>query len=197
MVTRKSSAAPEERLAEAALKLLAKTPWQDLRLVSVAKAARVPMAGMQSLCAAKPALFGLILHRIGAWCAARYVPESGTAHDRLFEVPMSWFEVLAPHKKAVRSLYEGLKRDPFTLMAARSEIVSAASWLLALAEADTGPALPLRALALAAALGRAVPVWLEDDKDLTKTMARLDMDIRRGETILDRMRGAKPQAEED
>lgn len=184
------SADPRTRLADAALKLLVKTAWPELTLVAVARAARVPLGDLQAIASAKPALFGLILQRIGAEVAARYRPEPGTAHDRLFEVAMCWFDVLLPQRKAVRALYDGLRRDPLTLVAARAGIVEAASWLLTLAEADTGPALPLRALALAAALGRAVPVWLDDDKDLTRTMAALDMDITRADTILDRMRGA-------
>ena len=99
--------------------------------------------------------------------------------------------MLAPQRKAVRSLHDGLKRDPLTLVAARAGIVEAAGWLLTLAEADTGPALPLRALALAAALARAVPVWLDDDKGLSRTMAALDIDLTRADTILGRLRGAK------
>ena len=59
--------------------------------------------------------------------------------------------------------------------------------LMTLAEADKGPALALRAAALAAVLGRAIPVWLKDDADLTKTMARLDGDLRRGESWLGKL----------
>lgn len=184
------SADPGARLADAALKLLAKTAWPELTLVAVAGSARVPPRELQAMASSKPALLGLILHRIGAEVAVRYRPEPGSAHDRLFEVAMCWFDVLVPQRLAVRALYDGLKRDPLTLVAARAGIVDAASWLLTLAEADTGPALPLRALALAAALARAVPVWLDDDKDLTRTMACLDMDLTRADTILDRMRGA-------
>ncbi len=198
MASRKTNppADPRTRLVDAALKRLAKTGWSELTLVSVAKSARVPLAELRMLCPSKPALFALILARIAEEVTARYAPEPGTAHDRLFEVAMCWFEVLAPRKKAVAGLYEGLKRDLLTLVAARESIAETAGWLLTLAEADTGPALPLRALALAAALGRAVPAWLEDDKDLTRTMARLDMDLRRGETLLDRLGGAAA-AEDD
>lgn len=193
MPARKAPADPKTCIVDAALKLSAKTAWSELTLASVAQAARVPLAELQTLCGSKVVLFGLILARAGALAAARYVPEPGSAHDRLFEVAMSWFEALAPHKKSVASLYEGLKRDPATLVAARGDIAAAGHWLLALAEADTGPALPLRALAIAAALGRAVPVWLRDDRNLTRTMASLDMDIRRGETILDRMRRGRTE----
>lgn len=174
---------PKARLAEAALKLLAKTRWSDLTLAAVARAAKVPMRDLQTLVGAKPALIGIILSRIGNDVARRYKPDSGSAHDRLLDVAITWFETQTVQKKALGALYEGLKFDPLALIDARRDIVSAASWLLVLAEADTGPALQIRALALAGAIARAIPVWLDDDKDLTKTMAQLDTDLSRGSSF--------------
>jgi hypothetical protein len=177
---------PKSKLADAALKLLAKTRWSDLTLAAVARAAKVPLRDLQTLATAKPMLVGFILVRIGEDVGRRYKPDNGSAHDRLLDVAITWFETQAAHKKAIQSLYEGLKFDPLALIDARGDIVSAASWLLVLAEADNGPALPVRALALAGAMARAIPVWLDDDKDLTKTMARLDADLSRGESFFRR-----------
>lgn len=178
--------APEARLAEAALRLLAKTAWQDLSLAQIARSAKVPLAELQTLAPAKPALLGLVLQRVGQETAARYKPDRSakSARDRLFDVAMTWFEILAPRKAAIRALHDGLRHDPFALLAERGAIFGAAQWLLTLAEADTGPSIALRAAGFAAALARAVPVWLDDDPDLTKTMARLDGDLRRGESVL-------------
>jgi len=176
---------PTARLADAALKALAKTRWSDLTLAQVAKAAKIPLAHLQPLAASKPALIGLILKRIGGETASRYKPDKGSAsaRDRLFDVAMTWFEALASRKAAIRSLYEGLKRDPLSLLAARGEIIAASGWLLALAEADTGPAVALRAMGFALVIARAIPLWLDDGKDMAKTMARLDGDLRRGESV--------------
>jgi len=178
----------ETRLADAALKALAKKRWGDLTLAEVAKAAKIPFAQLQPLAASKPVLIGLILNRVGNETAARYRPDKGSAsaRDRLFDVAMTWFEVLAPRKPAIRSLYEGLKRDPLSLLAARGEIVAAAGWLLALAEADSGPAAGFRAMGFAVLIARAIAVWLDDGKDLAKTMARLDGDLRRDESVFGR-----------
>lgn len=181
----------ETRLADAALKLLAKTPWPELTLAAVARTARVPLADLQPIASSKSALLGLILRRTGQQVAARYAREPGTAHDRLFEAAMCWFDVLVPHKKAVRAIFEGLKRDPIALIAARDGILEAANWLMTLAEADTGPALPLRALGLAAVLGSTVPVWLKDGPDMAKTMASLDTGLRRGGAIMKRAQGPR------
>jgi AcrR family transcriptional regulator len=179
---------PASALADAALKLLAKKSWSELTLAEVAKAAKLPMTQLQSLTPAKPALMGVILRRIGSETTARYKPEKGSAsvRDRIFDVMMTWFEVLGSRKPAARSLYEGLGRDPLSLLAAREEIVAAASWLLALAQADTGPMIPLRALGLAGVMARAIPIWLDDGKDMAKTMARLDGDLSRIENLLRR-----------
>ncbi|MGA9795060.1 MAG: hypothetical protein WBQ17_05920 [Rhizomicrobium sp.] len=177
---------PGAKLAEAALKLLAKTRWSDLTLAAVARAAKIPLRDLRTLAPAKSALIGLILARVGDEVGRRYKPDRGSSHDRLLDVAITWFETQAARKPAIRSLYDGLKFDPLALFDARSDIVSSASWLLVLAEADTGPALPVRALALAGAMARAIPVWLDDDKALTATMARLDADLSRGESLFRR-----------
>jgi AcrR family transcriptional regulator len=180
---------PDIRLADAALRLLKKQAWRDLSLADIARAAKVPMTELAAHAPSKPALIGLILRRLGRDVTRAYKPDrdSESARDRLFDVSMIWFDTLARHNESIRSLYEGLRSDPVALLSARSEIVAAAEWLMTLAEADTGPALALRATAFAAMLGRAVPVWLDDDADLTKTMARLDGDLRRGESLLGKL----------
>lgn len=176
------TASPQVRLADATLRRLARTPWPDLTLAQVARSAKLPLAALQAIAPSKAALIGLVLTRLGEAVAAHYKPgrDAGSARDRLFDVGMAWFDVLARHKPAVKSLYEGLRGDPLFLVSLRGDFIAAAQWLMTLAEADTGPALTLRATAFAVALGRAVPVWLDDDKDLTKTMARLDGDLSRG-----------------
>ncbi|MGD0865664.1 MAG: TetR/AcrR family transcriptional regulator [Rhizomicrobium sp.] len=180
-----AKSSPETQLADAALKCLAKTRWDELALADVAKAAKIPLTTLQTLAPSKSALLGLILARLGHDVAARYKRDSGSesARDRIFDVAMTWFDVLAARKQAVRSLYNGLKRDPLALVAARGEILSAAGWLLVLAEADTGPSGSVKSAGLVLALARAIPVWLDDGKDLAKTMARLDGDLRRAESM--------------
>jgi hypothetical protein len=182
---------PKARLAAAALKLLARQSWSELTLAATAKAAKIPFAELAPIARAKPALIGIVLDLVGGETAARYKPDSDaeSARDRLFDVAMLWFDLWGPRKAALRALYDGLKRDPLALIAARGDILAAASWLLALAEADTGSASAFKAAGLAGALARAIPVWLDDGKDLAKTMARLDGDLRRGESVFGRRTG--------
>jgi AcrR family transcriptional regulator len=183
----------DDKLADAALKLLAKRSWRDLALADVAKGAKVPLAQLQDLRGGKSALVGLILKKIGAETTKAYKPESDTARERLFDVALTWFEVNARRKPAIGALYEGLKYDPITLISERAEFATAANWLMTLAQADTGPAVQARALALAAIIARAIPMWLEDDAEMAATMARLDGDLARADRFL-KKRNAKPEA---
>ncbi|MGD0191806.1 MAG: hypothetical protein ABSD74_13790 [Rhizomicrobium sp.] len=175
------AATPETRLADAAFRLLAKQSWSELTLASVARAAKLPLAELHAIAPSKPALIGVMLSRAGEETARRYKKDKGSdnARDRIFDVALTWFETLAARKAAMRALHDGLKRDPLTLFAARRAFVDAGEWLLALAEADTGRALPARAAALAAILARTIPVWLDDDDELSNTMAKLDAGLGR------------------
>ena len=179
-----AKAATETKLADAALKLLAKKSWRDLTLAEVAKAAKVPLSSLQSF-GGKATLIGAILQKFGAETASHYVPEKNAeAKDRVLEVAMTWFEINARRKPALRSLYDGLKFDPLSLIEQREAFATAAAWLLTLAEADIGGALALRSIGFAAIMARAIGVWLDDDADMTKTMARLDSDLSRATNFL-------------
>jgi AcrR family transcriptional regulator len=179
------AASPRTRLADAAFRLLAKQSWNDITLASVARAAKVPLGELHGVAPSKPALIGLMLARAGEDTARQYKIDRGSEseRDRIFDVALTWFETLAARKVALRALHDGLRRDPLALIAARGEFVAAGEWLLALAEADAGRALPLKAAALAAILLRALPVWLDDDREMSQTMAKLDTDLRRASWV--------------
>ncbi len=172
---------PETRLAEAAFRLLAKQGWNALTLAAVARAAKVPLVELHALAPRKSALVGTMLARAGEETARRYKPDktNESERDRILDVALTWFETLNARRPALRALHEGLRQDPLALLAARGEFANAAEWLLALAEADSGRALQFKAAAFAALLARALPVWLDDDEEMTKTMAQLDGDLRR------------------
>src|ERR1700722_1139745 len=116
-MARKST--PEQRLADAVFRALAKKSWSDISLAEISRAAKVPMADMAALAPAKSVLIGLMLKRIGEKVSGSYEPGQDGGRDRLFDVGMAWFDALAPHKSAIRSLYDGLRRDPLALLAVR------------------------------------------------------------------------------
>ncbi len=176
----------QSRIAAALLRLLASRSWAEITLAQIARSAKLSLADLLAVAPSKPAVAGMLLRAFGRETLARYRPDrsSRSARERLFDVAMTWFDVQQPHKKPLHHLYGGLARDPLTLFFARKDLVEICEWLLALAEADAGRSSPLKAVALAGVLARAVPVWLEDDAEMGNTMARLDRDLARVEQIV-------------
>ena len=183
----------ESRIANATFRLLAKEPWSRVTLASVARAAKVSWDEMLRTAPTRAALVGLVLHRAGADTAKRHKPDRmQNPRERVFDVIMCWFEGQNSRKDVIRSLYDGLRREPFTLLALRGEFLAAAEWLLALAEADAGTASTVCAVYIGGVVARVLPVWFSDDEDLGKTMAELDRDLRRVERFLWSAEKSKP-----
>ncbi|HEX4159823.1 MAG TPA: hypothetical protein VHY79_15260 [Rhizomicrobium sp.] len=176
----------EDRIAAAAFRILAKEPWTETTLASVAKSAKVPWDEVLQIAPSRAALVPVMLRRAAADTAKRYRPDRATqnARERVFDAIMSWFEVQSARKQAVRALYTGLRREPLTLLSLRREFVASAEWLLALAEADAGAASSVRAACIGGLVAHALPVWLSDDEDMGRTMAQIDHDLRRIERFL-------------
>jgi AcrR family transcriptional regulator len=182
----------EARLAAAAFRLLAKEPWNRLTLTSVARAAKVPLEELLRIAPSRAGLVGVMLRRAAADTAKHYKPDRSARGTRecVFEAILSWFEAQNARKVAVRSLYDGLRCEPLTLLLLRSDFVLSATWLLALAEDDAGTASPVRAACVGGIVARVLPVWLADDEGMGKTMAQVDRDLRRVERFL--WRSEKP-----
>jgi hypothetical protein len=183
----------ENTLADATLRLLPGKKWQDLTLASVIRAAKLSWTDAFALAPSKSALVTLVLRRIAEETARRYTPDRASrgARERVFDAAMAWFDVQQSHKDAMHTLYNGLRRDPLALLSARRDIFETADRILALAEADCGPAEAVRRAAVSGVLARATLVWLADDDEMGKTMAQLDRDLRRVERLF---RAPKPKS---
>jgi AcrR family transcriptional regulator len=179
-------ASAEARIAAASFRLLSREPWSRLTLASVARSAKVPWDELLTTAPSRAALVGVMLRQAASDAAKRYRPDGAAPNprERVFEAIITWFEAQTPRKDAVRALYDGLRREPLTLLSLRGDLIASAEWLLALAEADAGPGASVRAACIGGIVAHALPVWLSDDADLGKTMARLDRDLRRVEHFL-------------
>lgn len=176
----------ETCLADATLHLLERAGWNELTLGAVVRSANLSWADVFSAVSSKSALLGAILRRTVEDTARAYRPEGSSisARERVFDVCMTWFDVHQKRKGPFHALYSALRADPLILMAERGAIHETAERLLALSEADASSLAPARAILFSGILVRATLAWLEDDDDLSRTMARLDSDLRRTETLL-------------
>jgi ubiquinone biosynthesis protein COQ9 len=179
------------KIIDAALRLAGERGWNGLSLDEIANAAGVNLAEFreefqskaQILAAFTRAVDDAVLAKIGR-------PEPGTvSRDRLFDVLMTRFEVMAPYKLALRRITGDLRYRPGESLMQAGAATRSMYWMMAAAglEAD-GPRGTLRIPGLMGIYARAFDIWLEDDDPgMARTMAALDSRLRRAERMVQRV----------
>lgn len=182
------------RIIAAALSLAGRQGWRDTGLGEIASEAGLNLAELREefrgkaeiLAAFTRAADDEVLKRTGK-------PETGeTPRDRLFDVIMTRFEVLAPYKPALRRIYADLRFTPAAACRQLEAAFKSQHWMLAAAGIGTeGVRGKLRLKGMTATYARVFGIWLEDDDPgHARTMAALDRRLRRGERIMRRVDGA-------
>ncbi len=183
--------AQRRRLVEAARTVAAIRPWSEVTLLKVTEAGGVSMADMRAAgIGAKSQIVAAMLRDIDEQILAKIKgPTAGqSSRDTLFEVIMSRFDAMTPHKAAIRSIAQAGIADTSLIM----PFLNSQRWMLAAAGIDAdGPGGLLRTTGLGAAYRSVFNIWLtDDDPGMAKTMAALDQRLRRGERTLSAIDGA-------
>lgn len=172
------------RLLTAALTCAADKPWSAVTLVEIADAANVPFADVRADFGSKSDILTALLRAVDDEVLKRSPKrDSGqAARDVLFDVIMTRFDVLAPYKPALKSIYASGAAD-FSLA---QPFLASQHWMLQAAGIGTdGLVGGLRVAGLAVTYASVFRTWLDDDDPgLSRTMAALDRRLRRGERTL-------------
>jgi ubiquinone biosynthesis protein COQ9 len=175
---------PKGRILAAALEQAAARSWAEITLLDIAEAADLPLAELRGLFASKTDIIAALLRAVDDAVLERTPKrtEGQETRDRLFDVVMTRFDVLAPHKAALKSIYHSGSAD----FALAGPFLSSQHWMLEAAGIATdGSAGALRVAGLGLTYASVFRVWLEDeDPGLARTMAALDRRLRRGERAL-------------
>jgi ubiquinone biosynthesis protein COQ9 len=177
-------ATPKGRILASALDCAAKKSWADVTLLDIAEDAKLSLSELRGLFASKTDLIAALLRAVDdevlQKAAAR--AEGQEKRDRLFDIVMTRFDVLAPHKAALKSIYASGAAD----FALAVPYLSSQHWMLQAAGIGTDGALgALRVTGLALTYASVFRVWLDDDDPgHARTMAALDRRLRRGERAL-------------
>jgi ubiquinone biosynthesis protein COQ9 len=179
------------KIIEATMRLAVTRGWSGLSLDEIASEAGVNLAEFrqefqskaQILVAFTRAVDDAVLAKIGR-------PEAGTeVRDRLFDVLMTRFEVMAPDKPALRRIMEDLRYRPGESLVQAGAAGRSMYWMMAAAGLDAGG--PRGAFGVPGVIGiyaRAFDIWLEDDDPgMARTMAALDSRLRRAERMVRRV----------
>jgi AcrR family transcriptional regulator len=168
-----------EAALDAFLTLVAEKGFASVTLRGVAEAAGLGLADLYRLYPDKVALVAAFIARIDAevlsGTPSRTDPEE-TARDRLFDVMMRRYDLLRPHRSALREIRRAATRDPMLALAMGPALRRSMAALLEAAalpsEGLTGALRQNGLLAIHYAVSRAFDG--DETADLSKTMAALD-----------------------
>jgi ubiquinone biosynthesis protein COQ9 len=177
------------KAVRAALALAQQKGWGDISLADIAQAAGLSLADLRREFSCKNDILRAFQAEVdGEVLAKAKAPASAgqTRRDRLFDIIMTRFEVMAPYKPALRRISSYLCCHPGEGALLACSSLASHYWMLAGAGAKLdGPGGALRVTGLAAIYGKVFQVWLDDPSpSLDKTMAALDRRLSRGERWL-------------
>lgn len=188
--TPKASFDKRDAVIEALMALAATHPWDEISLPAIAGKAEVSLADLRDLFPSKGAILGGFARKIDR------IVLDGTGEDmageptreRVLDVMMRRFDALTPYKDAIREIGRSVSRDPLSLAALNQVALNSWRYMLAAADVDTEGSLGMvRVQGAALVFARATGTWLNDDEPgLPKTMAVVDTELKRGESIMAR-----------
>jgi AcrR family transcriptional regulator len=172
------------RILNAALASAAQKDWAKVTLLDVAESANLRIGDMRGEFNSKDAILAALLRAVDdeVLKQAPRRAEGQSSRDALFDIVMTRFDVLAPYKAALKSIYASGAAD----FALAGPYLSSQHWMLQAAGIGTeGPLGGLRVSGLALIYASVFRTWLDDDDPgLARTMAALDRRLRRGESAV-------------
>jgi ubiquinone biosynthesis protein COQ9 len=181
------------KAVRAALDLAEQRGWGDIGLADIAQAAGLSLADLRREFSCKSDIIRAFQAEIDAevLSKAKAAGEAQSPRDRLFDIIMTRFELMAPYKPALKRISAYLSCRPGEASALLCSTLASQYWMLAGAGAKLdGAGGALRVTGLTAIYGKVFQVWLDDaSPSLDKTMAALDKRLSRGERWLSGMEG--------
>ncbi len=185
-------AAIERRIIEATMALAAERPYTDIALSDIAERAGLSLAELRRHVCCRDDILRLLSRHIDEQVleSLRQDPLEGEPIDRLFELIMRRLEQLAPYRAAIGNLLEAAPAVACEFPPVLLRFCTSQGWMLAAAGLERSG---LEGKACKAALAtiyiRTLFTWVnDDDPALSKTMARLDTDLRKAEKTWNRAR---------
>lgn len=178
------------RIVAALMRLAAERKWSDVTMPDIAEAAGMSLIEVRKEFTRKAEMLSSFGYMVDEEVLRRAPkrPSAQSQRDAIFDVVMSRFDVLQPHKAALKSASEGGALDGSVL---RSLLRSQAAMLQAAGVDTEGPAGAMKVAGLAGLFTRTFSVWLEDsDPGMARTMASLDRQLRSGERTVQFFDGA-------
>ncbi len=178
---------PKDRIVEAVMELAAERDWTDFGITDVAARAGVSLTEFRDLFPSKGAVLGAFSKTIDRIVLDGTTPDLAqeSARERLFDVLMRRLDAMAPYRLGLESVAEWVRSDLLAAAALNQIALNSMRFMLAAAGVDLeGRTGAVKLQGLVIAWSRVLSVWFEDDEPgLARTMATLDRELKRGETM--------------
>ena len=181
---------PRERIIDALLGLAGEMRWDQIALPMIAAKAEVSLADLRDQFPSKGAILGGFAKRIDRIVLNGTSPDmlGEPARERVLDIIMRRLDALQPYKQGLREIRAATRRDPLMLAALNQLALNSWRYMLAAADIDTEDGLGLvRIQGAALVFVRTLDTWFDDEgADLSRTMAKLDKELGKGEKIMGR-----------
>jgi Bacterial regulatory proteins, tetR family. len=172
----------------AALELAQERRWSDISLAEIAGAAGLSLADLRREFTSKSGILRAFQAGVDAetLAKARGAAPEQSPRDRLFDIIMTRFELMAPYKPALARIHADLGCHPGEAAPLFCSTLISQYWMLAGAGAKLeGVGACIRVTGLGAIYAKVFRVWLDDaSPGLDSTMAALDRKLRKGERLV-------------
>lgn len=192
---------PADRAIDALLSLTAAKGWRQVALADVAMEAGLTLSALYALFPSRGAILAGFVRRVDQAAFAERRPGErrggeGSVRDRLFDLLMRRFDVLKPHRAALREIARAAPGDCSLAFCLGPRLFNAMRWTADAAGIETGGLFgPARVKGVMAAYLWAFRAFLADESDdLAATMAALDKALARCEMLARSLPGARRAA---
>ncbi len=185
------SSSPRDKIIDALMDLAGERAFDDISIGDIVLRAGVSLADFREAFPSKGAALAGFNRRVdrAVLSAKSDALEGEPAKERLFDVLMRRLDAMAPWRAGVRGVAAWARRDPLSAAALNREALNSMRFMLEAAGIGSEGSLgALKLQGLVVAFGRVLAVWFDDeDPGFSETMAALDRELTRGETIVRRV----------
>ncbi len=178
-------------VTEALMALAAEKDWDAISLHEIAAHANIPLSELRQKFASKRQILAAFIRQIDDQVLHKFDGSKAdeSPRERLFDVIMTRFEILAPYKKGLQNIYDHTRLSPSLSARLLADMLNSHYWMLAASGINAeGLHGFWRVPGIMGIYAAVFPIWLEDeDPGLAKTMAALDRRLARAERWAKRM----------
>jgi len=178
-------------IVDALMTLAAERRWEEISISDVATDAGVTLSDFRDAFPSKGAVLGAYSRMIDKQVLDGTTNDlmAEPAKERLFDVLMRRLDAMAPRREALRAIVEWAKRDPVSAAALNQVALNSMRFMLEAADISSEGAVgAVKLQGLVLAWMRILDVWFDDDDPAyARTMAALDRELTRGETLVARV----------